>query len=329
MKSTFGAIVPVYNEISPIGQVVPALLKAMDLAGNVTAFFMDNGSTDGTFEYLSALESPGLRVLPFPGFTIGQLRNEGVARCKADLLAFIDADIVVPPDYFTEARAVIQETGADAVGGHYALPEIASPIELTWHALHAPSSDGPSHLLYGGNLIVRREVFQAVGGFDETLPTGEDADLCARFLRAGFRIYQTSRLDTVHLGNPKTYAAFARQQYWHAHGMFRSMGPQAIDKPTMMVILQVAALAISSGILFSVPVSVSSLIAALLVALLPAVITVVFRIAQTSRRPNFPRAVTLYLLYYLARIIAIPQALLLVWRARRHRITSRGRKEVA
>jgi len=63
-------------------------------------------------------------------------------------------------------------------------------------------------------MAVRREVFQAVGGFDESLTACEDVDLCKRFLGSEWRLLSDSRLENIHLGDPETLRQLFRGELW-------------------------------------------------------------------------------------------------------------------
>ena len=63
-------------------------------------------------------------------------------------------------------------------------------------------------------MAVRRRAFVEVGGFDETLTTCEDVDLCNRLRRAGWELLSDSRLYSVHLGDPKTLREVFLGELW-------------------------------------------------------------------------------------------------------------------
>ena len=64
----------------------------------------------------------------------------------------------------------------------------------------------------------RRDVFLAVDGFDESLETGEDPDLCARIAARGHRIVEARDVQCVHLGEPRTLGDVFRRERWHGRG---------------------------------------------------------------------------------------------------------------
>ena len=309
MKSTFGAVVPVLNEIEHVSQCLTCLRRALCAAGGGPLVFVDNGSKDGTYELLQRSIAKNEVLLRAPRLSVGSLRNLGAARCDVEYLGFVDADCLVAEDYFTAAQQVLQSTGAAATGSYYALPDNPTPVELTWYNLHAPRKDGDAHLIPSGNLIVSKAAFTAVHGFSERLITGEDAEFCDRLLRGGYRLYESRTVRVTHLGNPTAYLPFVRQQYWHAQGMFGSMRPGLLDRPTAMTLLHAISIIVGLILVVARP-TLPRLLIALVIVMLPSVTTVLYRLWQSRRRVNLLRAALLYFLYYGARLTAAPGALL-------------------
>ena len=109
--------------------------------------------------------------------------------------------------------AVFQSVEADAAGCEYALPENPVWMEETWHYLHWPTEDGyRPHRYSSGNFVVRKEVFDKIGGFDETLVTGEDAEIGLRLTAAGFRVFRAA----TELGM-RTVAIYAQEDRLSVH----------------------------------------------------------------------------------------------------------------
>jgi GT2 family glycosyltransferase len=78
---------------------------------------------------------------------------------------------------------------------------------------------------YGGSFIVRREVFEKVGGFDKRFFTlNDDLDFCWRVKKAGYKIYYMKKSFVGHKGSATLKNLFNRPQkhYWSERNMFRS-----------------------------------------------------------------------------------------------------------
>ena len=129
-----------------------------------------------------------------------QARNRGVKQAHGEILAFTDADCLPHPDWL----AVIAERFADpavtVLGGGVELDSsnywtLADNLSMFYEYL-AIHPAGERRQLPSLNLAIRRDVFEAVGGFDERYPrpAGEDADLTIRLRRMGHRLYFEPRM---------------------------------------------------------------------------------------------------------------------------------------
>ena len=123
-------------------------------------------------------------------------RNAGVARSAGEIVVFVDADVEVHPDALRRLREALERDPAvDAVFGAYderpAAPSTVSRFRnLLHHHVHV-SSPGPAATFWAGLGAIRREAFEAVGGFDEqryARPSVEDIELGMRLHAAGRRI---------------------------------------------------------------------------------------------------------------------------------------------
>jgi GT2 family glycosyltransferase len=142
-----------------------------------------------------------------PGLGAAGARNAGAARASGDVLVFLDADVVVHPDVFTRIRKVfVDAPELDAVFGSYddspAAPGRVSAFRnLLHHHVHHDGA-GPAETFWTGLGAVRREVFLAVGGFDEARfphPSVEDVDFGDRLVRRGHRILLEPAIQGTHL----------------------------------------------------------------------------------------------------------------------------------
>ena len=309
------AIVPIYNKIGFLRASLDSIVAAARQHGNVELVFIDHQSTDGSWELLAEYASVA-SIHRMRGGTISAVRNFGVRQSRADLLAFIDCDCVVPPSHFVEMESVFATTTAVAAGREYDIPAEPHWTERTWYGLHALERDNECRFINAGNFAVRREAFEAIGGFDEALGTGEDSDICARLCSRGGVLLETGRLNVVHLGNPKSVAAFFRKQLWHGSGILYG-GSMRLDKATVMIVAHGLAIA-SAAVVALVPWIPAAVRIALVLTLLLAVpaATVAYRGIEGGRVREPLRAVALYSVFYLARVTALVRAL---WSAARPR----------
>jgi GT2 family glycosyltransferase len=133
-------------------------------------------------------------------------RNLGSSRASGDLLVFVDADVAVHQDAFARIRAHFERDPAlAAVFGSYddapTGPGLVSTFRnLLHHHVHHEGA-GPAATFWAGLGAIRRDTFQASGGFDERFerPTVEDIELGMRLVASGARIELDPAIQGTHL----------------------------------------------------------------------------------------------------------------------------------
>jgi glycosyltransferase involved in cell wall biosynthesis len=308
------AIVPTFNATRFLGTCVASVLAAAEHHGDVEVILVDNGSTDGTWTEVQRMQRDRVHTLQAPGLTVAAVRNRGAERAAGRHLAFIDADCEVPLDYFFAVEKALAGGDWVASGSAYALPAAPHWVERVWHDLHRRSPGHPPKYINAGNLLVTHEAFRRIGGFRESLITGEDADFFVRLASDGLRFREDPSVVAIHHGNPKSLRAFARKQAWHSIGS--GQRGISLDLPNVMAAAHLACAAAALGLALwggglSVPARV--IVAAVGQILVP-LLAVCFRVLRGGRLANVPAALLLYHLYFDVRIAVAVAAL-----ADRHR----------
>jgi GT2 family glycosyltransferase len=133
-------------------------------------------------------------------------RNAGARRAEGDVLVFVDADVEVQPDVFRRIRtAFAAEDAPTAIFGSYdddpPAPGLVSSFRnLLHHHVHQQGA-GAAETFWAGLGAIRRESFEAAGGFDERFsrPSIEDVELWLRLARSGAAIRLDPELQGTHL----------------------------------------------------------------------------------------------------------------------------------
>jgi len=137
----------------------------------------DNGSTDRSRE---VAEAAGAIVLTLPGLRVGELRNRAAHAARGEVLAFIDADHEIRPEWARVAVDALAEPGVRAAGALCHSPVPGTWVQRQYDALRGhPRGRGDVEWLGSGNLGVRRDAFEMLGGFDTRL-TPARTSTCAR-----------------------------------------------------------------------------------------------------------------------------------------------------
>lgn len=305
-KNRFSVVVPVLNSKKFLRVCLESILKAIKRYGNAELIVLDNGSVDGSYEILLNEYSDQARIQQICCLPVGALRNRGAALADGEFVAFIDSDCTVIPDYFEQALAVLQRTNADATGSEYGLDDSCRWIEKTWYLIHTPSSDGLVKFITSGNLVIRRAVFLAVGGFDENMISCEDMDLGARLNRAGFTVYQAHCVRALHPGGDKSLRVFFLKNAWRSMGMLEMLRKSWLFKPVFTLFAYVLLWAVAVENLIASHSSFTARIALLIVLVnLAPVLTIIYRGWQVKRFHAPLKSILLYHLFFLAQLFAM------------------------
>jgi GT2 family glycosyltransferase len=149
-------------------------------------------------------------------------RNEGARRATGDLLVFVDADVLVHADAFERIRnAFERDPGLTAVFGSYDdAPEDAGAVSgfrnLLHHHVHQ-SGEGAATTFWAGLGAVRREPFDASGGFDSKryrIASIEDIELGVRLTAEGGQLRLDPEIQGTHLKR-WTLSQMIRTDYQH------------------------------------------------------------------------------------------------------------------
>ena len=222
-------IVVAFNEAAALPRMKQAV-DGLHLPAGMTleTILIDGGSRDGTVALAHQLKFT--RVVELPQANIPVCRNAGLKVAQGDWIAFIDADCVLAPGWLNHAATLLQEHKQLILGWPASPPSPGTWVQEAWH-IHwmnknpaLDSDHGERVVKQGGfrmittrNLIMHRAVADAVGGFDESLATGEDTDFVFRASTQGIPAWGLPSLSSVHLGEPSTLRQFYRQQVWHAN----------------------------------------------------------------------------------------------------------------
>jgi len=180
---------------------------------------IDNGSTDNTLKIAQKFK---IKYFIKPNLTIAALRNYGAQHSKGEILAFVDADCIIQKDWLKNAINILTDEKIGVTGCYYGIPQNASWIVRAWY-LPQNVSLQKVNFIPSGNLIVKREVFNKVRGFDKKLITGEDYDFCQRVKKAGYSIISSSSIQAIHLDDTNNLKKFLKKEIWYGKGMLPSI----------------------------------------------------------------------------------------------------------
>lgn len=183
---------------------------------------VDNQSSEqSALDYLATLErTPRVRVLRYDAaFNYSAINNWAVSRCDGEVIGLVNNDIeVITPDWLEEMVSQSLRDGVGAVGAMLYYPDDSiqhAGVILGIHGVGAhvyakmprgyPGHGGRARVaqslsaVTAACLLVRREVYESVGGLDEALRVAfNDVDFCLRLRERGYRNIWTPFAELYH-----------------------------------------------------------------------------------------------------------------------------------
>jgi N-acetylglucosaminyl-diphospho-decaprenol L-rhamnosyltransferase len=246
----------------------PHLRRCLDSLSPQVAqtIVVDAASTDGSIDDLRAGDV--VRLDANRGY--GAALNAGAARATGDLLLLLNADTWALPGAVDELARALADTPAAGVAGPKLVNEDGSTQRsvrgfptpwrlateyffLRWfaprsRALNAFYAAGFDHAtpraadwLVGAALLVRREAFDSVAGFDESFfMYNEEVDFCYRLARAGWSTIFVPSAQVGHVGGASTRALpeemYLEQLRSHLRFLDKHRGPRSAERTRRMLV---------------------------------------------------------------------------------------------
>jgi glycosyltransferase involved in cell wall biosynthesis len=192
-------VIPAYNAERYLGEAIESVLA--QTYAPLETIVVDDGSSDGTAAL--ARSHSGLQLIVQDNAGPAAARNRGFAASRGEFVAFHDADDLMTPDKL--AVQVGEMLANPAIGCVLAEQEllIEEGAELPFWAegtkVPTVMPARPEELagepdVHPMTMVVRREVFERVGGFDEEMRAAEDFDWMLRAAEAGVEFARLSRV---------------------------------------------------------------------------------------------------------------------------------------
>ena len=186
-KTIFSVIIPAHNEAQYIGKCLRAIgVAAQAVAPDaVETIVVANRCTDKTREIAEGL---GARVLVNDDKCISAVRNTGVRAAAGEIVVTVDADSVMGKDALAEIKEKLESGNYVGGGSNVRFDRMSfgiacSSLYVVLNLLPVMLKNGRA--LSGAMFWCRREDFEAIGGFDESLISLEDMDFAARLKQLG------------------------------------------------------------------------------------------------------------------------------------------------
>jgi len=210
-------VILAYNAVSTLNRIFDeAVMSALTQDySNYEVIIVDNGSRDSTYEYAKTMYGDRAKVVKLPrnyGYCLGNNLSLKYIDKDSKYILFQNSDAILARDYVRKLIEILEQNpdvvaaqgleiqpsghlrigGSLNTAGYYFLVEVkhqqSRPLCLE------------NLLAFGAALLVRRNVFEVVGGFpSEYFMYGDEADLGMRIRALGFRVLGCSHTSYVHL----------------------------------------------------------------------------------------------------------------------------------
>lgn len=222
---TVSVIIPCYNEERTIRPLLEALASQSYPLDQMEIIIADGLSTDQTRARIAGFRAertvPRVVVVDNPARAIPSALNRAIEAATGDFIIRVDAHSVPERDYVERCVEALETGRGDNVGGVWRI----EPGADTWAARSIAAA--AAHPLGAGDAqyrhtaraqyvdtvpfgAFRRELFDRIGTFDETLLSNEDYEFNARIRRSGGRIWLDPAIRSTYFARP-TFAGLARQ----------------------------------------------------------------------------------------------------------------------
>jgi len=206
-------VIPARNEENTIQRCIDSLAKSDYPKNRLEIIVVDGMSEDGTVEVVKRLsaENSQIRLLPNEKKITPVARNIGVKAARGDYIMFFDAHSTASSDYVRKCVELMQETGADNVGGVLkTLPSEDTSLGIVISkVLSSRFGVGGSKFRTGVEALqevdtvpfgfYKRDVFERIGLFDDNLVRNQDIEFNLRLKRAGGKILLSPEIELTYL----------------------------------------------------------------------------------------------------------------------------------
>ena len=215
-------VIATYNRAEQLMVTLGSVAMQNAEAESWECIVVDNNSSDNTRERVEAFKSKhnslNIRYIFEQNQGLSYARNAGIVASRGDIVAFIDDDERIVADFVSAYIDLFdQHPDAMAAGGEiiaeyptgrprwmsrYTERPIANPMSFGDRVKLFPSSRIPG----GGNMAMRRRVFDSIGMFNTSLGRtgkrllgGEESDLFERIVKHEYRVYYAPRAVMYHI----------------------------------------------------------------------------------------------------------------------------------
>lgn len=173
-------VIPTYNRAELLYSCLRSVRQQR--YANWEILVVDDGSTDNTKQLVQEMHDARVKYLEQPNRGAASARNLGARVAVGDYLIFLDSDDVAEPGWLSELTAAVRRDEDVVCCGYRRFGPNGSFLEERTHLKGTPLQRRYGIFL-AGTYLVKRSVFLALGGFDESLKSGHHTELAIRIIQ--------------------------------------------------------------------------------------------------------------------------------------------------
>jgi succinoglycan biosynthesis protein ExoA len=227
---TVSVVIPAFNEETHIRECVASALR-QTYPWVIEVIIADGASTDRTRDIVEAMAQldPRVRLIDNPRRTQARGLNLAIAAASGEVIARLDGHAFWPAEHIERCVRLLEQTGADNVGGTMDAVGETPVGEAIARASRSPFAVGGARYRYARAQVdtdtvwlgcFRRSALDRVGPFDERFPPHEDYELNYRIRSSGGRIVFSPDLPTRYVTR-SSWRALATQYFRYGRGKVR------------------------------------------------------------------------------------------------------------
>lgn len=213
-------IIVTLNGLDHLKKCLPPLQRQTYSADKIEVIVVDNGSNDGTVQYLKKHYPNIIMIENQDNEGFAKPNNQAANVAKGKFLALLNNDMIVKEDWIEELLATQTRTGAECVAGMILnrdgnIDYSEGKIDCYGYSYHFHERVVEEKEIFyacGGALFINRDIYLAIGGLDEDFYLYyEDTDLCWRLWLLGYHIVFSPKAQSIHK-HKGTAGAFSKLQ---------------------------------------------------------------------------------------------------------------------
>jgi glucosyl-dolichyl phosphate glucuronosyltransferase len=232
-KFDVSVIIPTYNRAGTLAAAIESIRRQVCDGVDYELLVVDNNSDDDTRDVVQSFVERGenVRYLFEKEQGVSHARNTGIDNAGADILAFMDDDVIAPPNWISKIKQYFEQYPDILFVGGKVVPrwntsppawltsQHWSPLALVDYGDEAFFVDPDCPIcLVSASLGVRRSAFDRFGTFRTALGRCEDHEFELRVLRAGGKgLYTPDLVMTADVQNERLGKTYHRA-WWSDHG---------------------------------------------------------------------------------------------------------------